>query len=347
GPVIAVEARRVLETVLKDDLAAGKVKLRIIEGLTIENRAKQLKPLPPEVLAEIKECHVTLKGPTTTPEKGDGWPNIESANVAMRKELDLFANVRPVRIPKEGVDWTFFRENTEDLYAMGSQGVQPSPDVGFDFRVISVPGSERILRAGFDHAKKTGKKQVSIVTKANIIKLTDGIFLDAAKRVATEYPGINWDAWYVDIMSAKLIDTKRRRDFQVIILPNLYGDILTDEAAELQGGVGTAGSANIGSHHGMFEAIHGSAPRMVKEGRAKYADPASMIRAGAMMLEHIGYVDAANKISMALDVCGQYEKKITMTGRSTGATGTEFTDYLLSTMKDTKLQARWESYVKV
>ena len=346
GPIIAIEARRVLENVLKDDLASGKVKLRIIEGLTIENRAKQLKPLPPEVLAEIKECHVTLKGPTTTPEKGDGWPNIESANVAMRKELDLFANVRPVRIPKEGVDWTFFRENTEDLYAVGSQGVQPTPDIGFDFRVISVPGSERILRAGFDHAKKTGKKQVSIVTKANIVKTTDGIFLDAAKRVAAEYPGIQWDAWYVDIMSAKLIDQKRRRDFQVIILPNLYGDILTDEAAELQGGVGTAGSANIGSHHGMFEAIHGSAPRMVKEGRAKYADPASMIRAGSMLLEHIGYTEAANKINMAIDICGQYEKKVTMTGRNTGATGTEFTDYLLSTMKDSKLQARWEAYVK-
>ena len=229
---------------------------------------------------------------------------------------------------------------------MGSQGVQPTPDIGFDFRVISVPGSERILRAGFDHAKKTGKKQVSIVTKANIVKTTDGIFLDAAKRVAAEYPGIAWDAWYVDIMSAKLIDQKRRRDFQVIILPNLYGDILTDEAAELQGGVGTAGSANIGSHHGMFEAIHGSAPRMVKENRAKYADPASMIRAGSMLLEHIGYTDAANKINMAIDICGQYEKKVTMTGRNTGATGTEFTDYLLSTMKDSKLQARWEAYVK-
>jgi isocitrate dehydrogenase (NAD+) len=346
GPVIAVEARRVLEEVLKDELKSGKIKLRIIEGLTIENRAKQLKPIPTEVLAEIKECHVTLKGPTTTPEKGDGWPNIESANVAMRKELDLFANVRPVRIPKEGVDWTFFRENTEDLYAVGSQGVQPTPDLGIDFRVISVPGSERIIRMAFEHAKKTGKKQVSVVTKANIVKTTDGIFLDAAKRVASEFPGINWDAWYVDIMSAKLVDTKRRRDFQVIVLPNLYGDILTDEAAEMQGGVGTAGSANIGTKHGMFEAIHGSAPRMVKEGRAKYADPASMIRAGSMLLEHIGYADAANRISMALDICGQYEKKIVMTGRSTGATGTEFTDYLLSTMKDGKLQARWESYVK-
>jgi len=346
GPYLAVEARRVLETVLKDDLAADKIKFKVIEGLTIENRAKHLKAIPDDVLAEIKECHVTLKGPTTTPEKGDGWPNIESCNVAMRKELDLFANIRPTRVPKEGIDWIFFRENTEDLYALGSQGVMPTPDFGIDFRMASVAGSERIIRAAFEHAKLTGKKQVSVVTKANIVKTTDGIFLDAAKRVAAEYPGISWDAWYVDIFSAKMLDTKRRRDFQVIVLPNLYGDILTDEAAEIQGGVGTAGSANIGNKYGMFEAIHGSAPRMVKEGRAKFADPASMIRASAMLLDHIGYPKLGAKISMALDICGQYEKKVTMTGRETGATGTQFADYLLSTMNDSKLEGRWEAYVK-
>ena len=346
GPYLAVEARRVLETVLKEDLAAGKIKFRVIEGLTIENRAKHLKAIPDDVLAEIKECHVTLKGPTTTPEKGDGWPNIESCNVAMRKELDLFANIRPTRVPKEGIDWIFFRENTEDLYALGSQGVMPTPDFGIDFRMASVQGSERIIRAAFEHAKLTGKKQVSVVTKANIVKTTDGIFLDAAKKVAAEYPGIAWDAWYVDIFSAKMLDPKRRRDFRVIVLPNLYGDILTDEAAEIQGGVGTAGSANIGNKYGMFEAIHGSAPRMVKEGRAKFADPASMIRASAMLLDHIGYPKEGAKISMALDICGQYEKKVTMTGRETGATGTQFADYLLNTMNDSKLQARWEAYVK-
>ena len=346
GPYLAVEARRVLETVLKEDLAAGKIKFKVIEGLTIENRAKHLKAIPDDVLAEIKECHVTLKGPTTTPEKGDGWPNIESCNVAMRKELDLFANIRPTRVPKEGIDWIFFRENTEDLYALGSQGVMPTPDFGIDFRMASVQGSERIIRAAFEHAKLTGKKQVSVVTKANIVKTTDGIFLDAAKKVAAEYPGIAWDAWYVDIFSAKMLDPKRRRDFRVIVLPNLYGDILTDEAAEIQGGVGTAGSANIGNKYGMFEAIHGSAPRMVKEGRAKFADPASMIRASAMLLDHIGYPKEGAKISMALDICGQYEKKVTMTGRETGATGTQFADYLLNTMNDSKLQARWEAYVK-
>jgi len=345
GPVIAKDAIRVLQTVLKDELSTGKISMKIIEGLTIENRAKVLKPIPDDVLAEIRACDVTLKGPTTTPEKGDGWPNIESANVAMRKELDLFANVRPVRIPKQGVDWTFFRENTEDVYANGSLGVMPTPDVGFDFKIISVPGTERIVHMAFQHARKTGKKLVSIVTKANIVKTTDGLFLETAKKVAAQYPDIKWDAWYVDIMSANLVSERRRKDFQVMVLPNMYGDILTDEAAEMQGGVGTAGSANIGNHHGMFEAIHGSAPRMVNEGRAQYADPSSMIRAGGMLLEHIGYKNEADKIGMALDICGQYEHKVVMTGRSTGATGTQFTDYMLDTMKDSKLKARWDAYL--
>ena len=128
-------------------------------------------------------------------------------------------------------------------------------------------------------------------------------------------------------------------------MPNLYGDILTDEAAEMQGGVGTAGSANLGTHYSMFEAIHGSAPRMVREGRAKYADPSSMIRAGSMMLEHIGYPELGSKLSKALDICGQYEKKVVTTGRDTGATSQEVGDYILSTLQDSKLESRWETYV--
>ncbi|MBI3744661.1 MAG: isocitrate/isopropylmalate dehydrogenase family protein [Chloroflexi bacterium] len=345
GPYIAAEAQRVLETLLAKEIKAGKVEFRVVEGLTIENRAKHLKAIPDDVLAEIKKCHVTLKGPTTTPEKGDGWPNIESCNVGMRKELDLFANVRPVRIPREGIDWTFFRENTEDIYAVGSQGIDVTPDLAVDFKVISTPGSWRIIEAAFEYAKKNGKKNVTIVTKANIVKTTDGKFLDTAKAVAKNYPGISWEGWYIDIMTAKLLDPKRRKDFQVFALPNLYGDILTDEAAEMQGGVGTAGSANLGRKYAMFEAIHGSAPRMVKEGRAKYADPSSMIRAGAMMLEHIGYPDLGKRLTMSLDICGQYEKKIVMTGRDTGATGKELGDYILNTLKDTRLEQRWQGYV--
>ena len=346
GPFIAAEAQRVLETLLKEEIASGKVDFRVIEGLTIENRAKQLKAIPDDVLEEIKQCHVTLKGPTTTPEKGDEWPNIESCNVALRKELDLFANVRPVRIPKEGIDWTFFRENTEDIYAVGSQGVEVTPDLAVDFKVISEPGSRRIAEAAFEFAKATGKTSVTVVTKANVVKTTDGLFLQTAADVAKGYPGISWEGWYIDIMTAKLLDPKRRQDFQVLVMPNLYGDILTDEAAEMQGGVGTAGSANIGKHYAMFEAIHGSAPRMVKEGRAKYADPSSMIRAGAMMLQHIGYAELGDKLGKALDICGQYEKKLAITGRDTGATSQELGDYVLQTLADPHLDSRWEQYVE-
>ena len=344
GPFIAEEAQRVLGILLKNDIASGKVDFRVLEGLTIENRAAHLKAIPDDVLEAIKECHVTLKGPTTTPEKGDEWPNIESCNVAMRKELDLFANVRPVRIPKEGIDWTFFRENTEDVYAVGSLGVEVG-ELAVDFKVITKPGSRRIIEAAFAHAKKTGKTSVTVVTKANVVKTTDGLFLETAGEVAKNYPGISWEGWYIDIMTAKLLDTKRRKDFQVLVMPNLYGDILTDEAAEMQGGVGTAGSANLGRKYSMFEAIHGSAPRMVREGRAKYADPSSMIRAGAMMLEHIGFTELGGRLSKALDICGQFEKKISITGRDTGCTGKELGDYVVATVQDSSLDSRWEAYV--
>ena len=346
GPTITGEAQRVLEHLLREEVSKGKVTFKIIEGLTIENRAAQLKAIPEDVLSEIKECHVTLKGPTHTPEQGDGWPNIESANVSMRKELDLFANVRPVRIPKEKIDWTIFRENTEDMYAVGSQGINVSEDLAVDFRVISSQGSRRILELAFDHAERTGKKKVTVVTKANVVKTTDGKFLDIAREVAANHPEMAWDSWYIDIMTAKLLDLERRHEFEVIALPNLYGDILSDEAGQIQGGVGTAGSANIGKRYAMFEAIHGSAPRMVRENRAQYADPSSVMRAAAMMLEHIGFQALGSKLHKALDVCGQYERKIVMTGRNTGATGTEFGEYIMATVMDPTLEARWDEYSK-
>ena len=344
GPTISEATQRVLERLLSNEVAGGGVKFRTIEGLTIENRAAQMKSIPDDVLAEIRECDVTLKGPTHTPEKGDKWPNIESANVSMRKELDLFANVRPVRIPKEGIDWTFFRENTEDIYAVGSQGVNVTPDLAVDFRVISTPGSRRIIDAAFAHARRTGKSRVTVVTKANIVKATDGKFLEVARSVAKEYEDIEWDSWYIDIMTAKLLDLKRRADFQVLVMPNLYGDILTDEAAEIQGGVGTAGGANIGKSHAMFEAIHGSAPRMVDEGRAIYADPSSLLRAGAMMMEHVGLSDPGSRLHKAIDVCGMYERKLVMTGRSSGAASDEFGNYVLDTVEDPDLESRWSEY---
>ena len=346
GPYIGIEARRVLEYLLREAVDQGKVVFRNIEGLTIENRARHKQSIPEEVLEEIRGCHVTLKGPTHTPEKGDSWPNLESANVSMRKALDLFANVRPVRIPREGIDWTFFRENTEDLYAVGSQGINVTDDLAVDFRVITTQGSERIIDAAFAHAKRNNKARVTIVTKANIIKTTDGKFLDVARKVSERYPDIRWDAWYIDIMTAKLLDQARRNEFQVFALPNLYGDIITDEAAQIQGGVGTAGSANIGKRYAMFEAIHGSAPRMVAEGRAQYADPSSMIRAGAMMLDHTGYPGRADQLNKALDICTQYERKVVVTGRSNGATGKELGDYIMETVESSDLESRWEGYVR-
>lgn len=333
GPAITSQAERILKFLLKDEIASGKVEFRDIEGLTIERRAAEGKAIPDDVLKELKECHVILKGPTTTPRKGDPWPNVESANVAMRKALDLFANVRPVRIPEQGIDWTFYRENTEGAYAVGSKGVHVTEDLGVDFTVVTTQGTERIIRAAFEFAKANHKTRVTAVTKANIIKTTDGKFLDLFREIAKEYPEITADDWYIDIMTAKLVDEKRRKDFQVVVLPNLYGDIITDEAAEFQGGVGTAGSANIGKRYAMFEAIHGSAPRMVLEGRDIYADPCSVIRAGAMLLAHIGYTKEADKLYAALDICTITEKKLTLTGRDTGATGAQFADYIMETIE--------------
>lgn len=344
GPFIAAEAQRVLESLLQVPLDAGKITFRVIEDLTIEKRAEVRQAIPDDVLEEIKECHVTLKGPTTTPRKGDPWPNIESANIAMRKELDLFANVRPVRVPSEGIDWVFFRENTEGAYALGSNGIDVTDDLAMDFTVTSTQGSERLLRMTFEYANKNNINKVTLVSKANVVKTTDGKFLKVGYEIAKEYPDIEVDDWYIDIMTAKLIDPKRRTQFRVMALPNLYGDILTDEAAELQGGVGTAGSANIGKKYAMFEAIHGSAPRMVDEGRAQYADPSSMIRAGAMLLRHIGYEGQGIRLEMALDITGQFEKKLVMTGRKDGASSREFCDYVLETINDPDLEQRWKSH---
>jgi isocitrate dehydrogenase (NAD+) len=344
GPYITREAVRVLEYLLRDEIAKGLVELREIEGLTIEERAAALKAIPDKVLLDLKKCHVLLKGPLTTPKKGDPWPNLESANVAMRRELDLFANVRPVKVPEQGIDWIFFRENTEGEYILGSRGFNVNDDLAVDFKVITTPGSDRIIRLAFEYAKNNGINRVSAVTKANVIKTTDGKFLETARGIAREYPSVEFDDWFVDIMAAKLVDAKRRTQFKVIVLPNLYGDILTDEAAEFQGGVGTAGSANIGKRYAMFEAIHGSAPRMVQEGRAAYADPSSIMRAAVMMLRHIGFIDKARIMEMALDICGQFERRIIVTGRPDGATGEEYANYVMETIKSPDLDGRWAGY---
>ena len=344
GPIIAKETVRVMKELLKSELSSGRVRINEIPGLEIERRLKLMQPLPDDVLSEIRKCHVLLKGPTTTPEEGSGMANIESANIAIRRAFDLFANVRPVRIPSQGIDWVFFRENTEGEYMLGSRGVMVTPELAMDFKIITKPGAERIIRLAFEHARRTGRRKVTVVTKANVVKTTDGLFLETARRVAKEYPEISWDGWYIDVFTAKLIDEKRRRDFQVVVLPNLYGDIVTDEAAELQGGVGTAGSANLGARFGMFEAIHGSAPRMITEGRGAYADPLSLMRAAVMLLEHVGMLVQSRRLAMALDICALYEPKAKITGRPDGASASQFGDHVIATLRDPHLDSRWGSF---
>ena len=319
GPIIMSQAVKVLEKLLADELAAGSVVLKRIEGLTIENRLAKNQPVPTEVLTEIKTCDVLLKGPTTTPMGG----KMESANVTLRRELDLYANVRPVAIPEEGIDWMFYRENTEGEYVLGSRGVE-LPGMAVDFKVTTDAGTRRIARAAFDYARQNGKNRVSIVTKANIMKKTDGKFTAICHEVAADYPEISVDDWYIDIMTANLVNPAIRNQFQVMVMPNLYGDIITDEAAQIQGGVGTAGSANIGDRYAMFEAIHGSAPRMLEEGLGDYANPASILKAEAMLLRHICRSDAAQKLEKALASC-----KTVVTGDRSGATCAQYAEDLM------------------
>ena len=329
GPVIMKQARRVLEKLLEKEISGGSVILRDIEGLTIENRLAEGKSVPDEVLSAMKSCDVILKGPTTTPKGG----SMESANVTLRRELDLYANVRPVRVPQEGIDWMFFRENTEGEYVLGSRGIEVPGSLTMDFKVTTEPGTRRIARAAFDYAARNGKTSVSIVTKANIMKKTDGSFSRICHEVAAEYPDIAAEDWYIDIMTANLVNPSIRNRFQVFVLPNLYGDIITDEAAEIQGGVGTAGSANLGDRYAMFEAIHGSAPRMIEEGLGDYANPSSIFKAAEMMLRHIGRMDAADQLAAALTVCNETERRVVVTGNRNGATCAEFSDYLMEKLK--------------
>jgi len=325
GPIIMSQARRVLQKLLAEEIADGRVILKEIEGLTIENRLACGKAVPEEVLEQIKACDVFLKGPTTTPKGG----TMESANVTLRRELDLFANVRPVTVPGEGIDWIFFRENTEGEYALGSRGIELPGALSMDFKVTTDAGTRRIARAAFEYARANGKQNVAIVTKANIMKKTDGMFSRIAHEIAADYPEIDAEDWYIDIMAANLVNPALRSKFQVFLLPNLYGDIITDEAAQIQGGVGTAGSANIGDRYAMFEAIHGSAPRKIENGEGDYANPASILKATEMLLRHIAMPDKADRLAAAMHVCTETERRVVVTGHRDGATCREFGDYLL------------------
>ena len=328
GPIIMKQAVRVLECLLKDEIAAGRTGLVPIEGLTIENRLACGQAVPEECLQAIRTCDVLLKGPTTTPKGG----SMESANVTLRRELDLYANVRPVSVPDEGIDWVFYRENTEGEYALGSLGIELPGRLSMDFKVTTDAGTRRIARAAFEYARLNGKTNVAIVTKANIMKKTDGMFSRIAHEVAADYPGIEAEDWYIDIMTANLVNPALRSRFQVFLLPNLYGDIITDEAAQIQGGVGTAGSANIGDRYAMFEAIHGSAPRKIEAGEGDYANPASILKAAEMMLRHIAMPEKADRLQAAMRICTETERRVTVTGHRDGATCEAFADYLLETL---------------
>ena len=333
GPIICSEATRVLEILLASEIAGGKVELRRIEGLTLENRMAKEQSVPDDVLAAIKECHVLLKGPTTTPKGGTGAKELESANVALRRELDLFANVRPVSVPSEGIDWTFYRENTEGEYVLGSRGVEIPGVLCCDFKVTTDLGTARIARAASEFARQNGKTNVAIVTKANIMKKTDGKFARICREIAEkEYPELVLEDWYIDIMAANLVNPAIRSKFEVFVLPNLYGDIITDEAAQIQGGVGTAGSANVGGRYAMFEAVHGSAPRMIEEGIGDYANPSSILKAVEMLLRHVGKAAAADRLANAMRICTADGAKLKVTGDRDGATAKAFTDYLIENL---------------
>ena len=335
GPIIMEQAVRVIKALIPDEIASGKVELRHIEGMTIENRAAKLQSLPDDVFEEIKKCDVIIKGPMVTPRAGEPWPNLVSANSLLRRGLELFAAVRPIRIPDKGIDWTFFRENTEGEYIWGNKGIQVDEDLAVDFKVQTKQGSERIARAAFEFARKNGKKNVTIVTKANIVKLADGNFIKAVRKVGEEYPEIEIQERLVDAMCAKMLDPEFNKGIEVVVLPNLYGDIVTDIAAEHQGGLGTASSSNIGNKYAMFEAIHGTAPYLMSHGRGEYADPSSLIRAAGMMLAHIGYADKKVLLEKALDVCTT-EKKVVLTTFTEDASAKEYTDYIIETIEKLK-----------
>lgn len=333
GPIIMKQALRVLRVLAAPEIESGKVEIREIEGMTIENRVAKLQSLPPEVLAEVKQCDVLLKGPMVTPRAGDGLPNLISANSLLRRELELFAAVRPIRIPDKNIDWTFFRENIEGEYIWGDKGIQVNDDLAVDFKVQTKQGSERIARAAFEFARKNHKKNVTIVTKANIVKLVDGNFIQAVRKVGEEYPEIEIQERLVDAMCAKMLDPGFNQGIEVVVLPNLYGDIVTDVAAEHSGGLGTACSSNIGNKYALFEAIHGTAPYLMSHGRGEYANPSSLIRAVGQMLIHIGLADLNAVLEEALDICTVTERKVVLTTETKDASAAEFTDYLIDTIK--------------
>ena len=333
GPVIMPLALQVMEALVGDDVKSGKIEIRHIEGMTIENRVAQNNSLPQECLEEIKKCHVLLKGPMVTPRAGDGLPNLVSANSLLRRSLDLYAAVRPIDIPDKDIHWTFFRENIEGEYIWGNKGIQVDEDLAVDFKVQTRLGSRRIARAAFEYARKNGRHNVTVVTKANIVKLADGNFIKAVREVGQEYPDIEIQERLVDAMCAKMMDADFHKGIEVVVLPNLYGDIVTDVAAEHQGGLGTASSSNIGDRYALFEAIHGTAPGLCAAGKAGYANPCSLIQAMGQMLVHMGCGEANAKLEKALDACTRGENATVVGPKEGQHSAAEFVEYLIDTIE--------------
>lgn len=334
GPVIMPLALEVMEALVGDEIKNGRIEIRHIEGMTIENRVAKLNSLPDECLEEIKQCQVLLKGPMVTPRAGDGLPNLVSANSLLRRGLDLYAAVRPIDIPERGIHWTFFRENIEGEYIWGNKGIQVDEDLAVDFKVQTKQGSRRIARAAFEFARKNGRHNVTIVTKANIVKLADGNFIKAVREVGQEYPDIEIQERLVDAMCAKMLDPDFNKGIEVVVLPNLYGDIVTDVAAEHQGGLGTASSSNIGDRYALFEAIHGTAPGLCAAGKAGCANPCSLICAMGQMLAHMGYGAAYAKLEKALDKCTRGEGAMVVGPKEGQHSAEEFTEYLIQTIRE-------------
>lgn len=277
------------------DAAGANLAIEEIEiGEAVYHRGNSAG-IEPEALESLRRTGVFLKAPITTPQGG----GFKSLNVTVRKTLGLYANVRPcpsyapfVATKHPGMDVVIVRENEEDLYA-GIEHRQ-SEDVYQCLKLITRPGCEKISRYAFEYARAHGRRKVTAFTKDNIMKMTDGLFHEVAEQVAGEYPEIEFEHWIVDIGAAKLADNPGQ--FDVILLPNLYGDILSDVAAEIAGSVGLAGSANIGATSAMFEAIHGSAPRRAGQ---NVANPSGLMLAAVQMLVHIGEVEAATRMHNA------------------------------------------------
>lgn len=299
GPEVTQAATKVLEaTGLKFEWEVVKAGEEVLEEYGT--------PLPQNVLDSVKRNKVAFKGPLTTP-VGTGF---RSANVALRKELELFANIRPsitfegVKSRYENVDLLIVRENTEDLYAGVEHMV--GKDAAESIKIITRAASERIARHAFTLAKNQGRKKVTAVHKANIMKCTDGLFLESCRTVAAEFPEIEFEDVIVDAMCMKLV--QQPENYDVIVTTNLYGDIISDVCAGLVGGLGVAPGANIGEDMAVFEPVHGSAPDIAGQGKA---NPLASILTGVMMLRYLGELEAADRVQNAVNVVLKEAKVVT------------------------------------